>query len=40
MVPMTLLRNKNVLPSLDAKPKQPIPTVIHAYGGFGNIESV
>lgn len=40
MVPMTILRNKDVLPSLDFKPKQPIPTIIHAYGGFGVIEKV
>lgn len=34
-VPMFLVRKKSVLPTLDFKPKQPIPTLIYTYGGYG-----
>jgi prolyl oligopeptidase len=34
-VPMFLVRKKNVLPTLDSKPKKPIPTLIYTYGGYG-----
>lgn len=34
-VPMFIVRKKSVLPSLDNKPKKPIPTLLYGYGGFG-----
>ena len=40
MVPMTIVRNKNVLPSLDFRPTKPIPTQIDLYGGFGVIHEL
>jgi prolyl oligopeptidase len=35
-VPMTIIRKKSVLPSLDSVPSQPILTHLTAYGGFGS----
>ena len=40
MVPMTIVRNKDVLPSLDFKPDKPIPTLIDVYGGFFVVEEL
>lgn len=37
-VPITILRNIKSLPSLDAKPKEPLPSILYAYGGYGNVE--
>lgn len=35
IVPMTVIRKKSVLPTLDSKPSQPILTHLTGYGGFG-----
>jgi len=32
---MFIVRKKSVLASLDSKPDKPIPTLLTAYGGFG-----
>lgn len=32
---MFIVRKKTTLPSLDSKPKAPIPTLLYGYGGFG-----
>lgn len=37
MVPLSIIRKKDTLPSLE-NPKQPILTHLTAYGGFGNIK--
>lgn len=34
-IPMFVTRKKSVLPSLDARPTQPVLTKLYAYGGFG-----
>lgn len=34
-IPMFIVRKKKLLPTLDSKPKKPIPTFIYVYGGFG-----
>jgi prolyl oligopeptidase len=38
MVPLSIIRKKETLPSLGTPPKKPILTHLYAYGGFGNIE--
>ena len=35
IVPMTIIRKKSVLPSLDMVPEKPILTHLYGYGGFG-----
>ena len=35
---MFLIRKKSILPSIKEQPKQPIPTILYGYGGFGNPE--
>lgn len=37
-VPITIERNVKSLPTLDSKPKEPLPVLLYAYGGYGNIE--
>jgi prolyl oligopeptidase PreP (S9A serine peptidase family) len=32
---MFIIRKKSILPSVYSKPNKPIPTIIYAYGGFG-----
>ena len=34
-VPMFIIRKKSVLHSVHSHPKKPSPTIIYAYGGFG-----
>lgn len=34
-VPMFIVRKKSFLPTLDSKPKAPMPTLLYGYGGFG-----
>jgi len=29
-----MVRKRSVLNELDSKPKKPIPTILHGYGGF------
>lgn len=38
MVPLSIIRKKEVLPTIDTVPAKPILTHLYAYGGFGNIE--
>jgi prolyl oligopeptidase len=35
IVPMTIIRKKSVLPTLDTVPDKPILTHLYGYGGFG-----
>ena len=37
-VPLTIIRKKSVLPSLDHAPEKPVLTHMYAYGGFGSTE--
>jgi len=37
-VPMTIIRKKSTLPSLDQPPSSPILTHLTAYGGFGSAQ--
>lgn len=37
-VPMFIVRKKSILPSLDAKPAAPLPTILYGYGGFNTPE--
>ena len=32
---MFMVRKKSILPTLDAKPENPIPTLLYGYGGYG-----
>jgi prolyl oligopeptidase len=34
-VPITIIRKKSILPSLDTPPAKPILTHLYGYGGFG-----
>jgi prolyl oligopeptidase len=34
---MFIIRRKDVLPSLDKKPKEAIPTILYGYGGFNKV---
>lgn len=34
-VPMFIIRKKSILPSIHSIAHKPIPTIIYAYGGFG-----
>ena len=38
MVPMTIVRSVKALPTLDSKPKTPLPVILYAYGGFGVVQ--
>jgi prolyl oligopeptidase len=39
MIPMFVVRKKSVLQTINSKPEKPIPTLIHAYGGFGVVKT-